>query len=147
MEPVIITMRSQQTTMDDDEKTELVTTGTLTNEKGTIILSYEDTDATGFAGSKTTICIASDSLVTILRTGTTNSNLTLELGNKHFCLYETPFGSVTLGVQAKNITHEVDASGGKMHMEYTVDISGSFLSENTIEMEWKEMNQDVQEMA
>ena len=36
----------------------------------------------GFAGSTTTVQVANESLVTILRTGTANSNLTLETGQK-----------------------------------------------------------------
>ena len=87
MESVLITMKTRQITPDGDEETELMTTGTCEMRDDTLQLSYEDTDATGFAGSTTTIQVANESLVTILRTGTANSNLTLETGRKHFCLY------------------------------------------------------------
>lgn len=137
MEPVMITMKSRQITPDDEEETELVTTGTCNREDSVLTLTYEDTDATGFAGSTTTIRVANDSLVTILRTGSANSNLTLELGKKHFCLYQTPYGSMTIGVQAKRLLCTLEEDHGTVEMEYVIDLNAAFLSENTIEMHWK----------
>ena len=112
MESVLITMKTKQITPDDEEETELMTAGTCERKDGVLTLSYEDTDATGFAGSTTTVQVANESLVTILRTGTANYNLTLELGKKHFCLYQTPFGAMTIGVQAKRLLCELEENSG-----------------------------------
>ena len=137
MESVLITMKTKQITPDDEEETELMTAGTCERKDGVLTLSYEDTDATGLAGSTTTVQVANESLVTILRTGTANSNLTLELGKKHFCLYQTPFGAMTIGVQAKRLLCELEENSGVVEMEYTVDMNANFLSENTITMRWE----------
>lgn len=137
MRPVMITMKSRQKTPDNAEETELVTLGNYSREDGVLTLSYEDTDATGFAGSTTSVRVGEDDLVTILRTGTANSNLTLELGKKHFCLYQTPYGSMTLGVQARRILLEEEENGGRVQLEYTTDMNASFLSENEIDMRWE----------
>lgn len=144
MDSVIIKMKSRQITPDDEEETELVTTGTCDRENGVLTLSYEDTDATGFAGSTTTICVAKDSLVTILRSGKANSNLTLELGKKHFCLYQTPYGNMTLGVQAKRLSCITEEGRGSVEMEYVIDLNAAFLSENLIELHW-ELRQEKSE--
>ena len=61
MESVLITMKTRQITPDGDEETELMTTGTCEMRDDTLQLSYEDTDATGFAGSTTTIQVANES--------------------------------------------------------------------------------------
>ena len=137
MESVLITMKTRQITPDGDEETELMTTGTCEMRDDTLQLSYEDTDATGFAGSTTTIQVANESLVTILRTGTANSNLTLETGRKHFCLYQTPYGAMTIGVQAKRLLCELEESSGSVEMEHIIDMNANFLSENTITIHWK----------
>lgn len=137
MRPVMITMKSRQKTPDNAEETELVTLGSYAREDGILTLSYEDTDATGFAGSTTSVRVGEDDLVTILRTGTANSNLTLEFGKKHFCLYQTPYGSMTLGVQARRILLEEEENGGHVQLEYTTDMNASFLSENEIDMRWE----------
>ncbi len=142
MESVLITMKTRQIALDNDEETELMTAGICTFQDGVLKLSYEDTDATGFAGSTTTVQIADASLVTILRTGTANSNLTLELGKKHFCLYQTPFGAMTIGVQAKRLLCELDEASGSVEMEYTIDMNAAFLSENTITIHWERQEND-----
>ena len=85
MESVLITMKTKQITPDDEEETELMTAGTCERKDGVLTLSYEDTDATGFAGSTTTVQVANESLVTILRTGTANSNLTLDRTDPRGC--------------------------------------------------------------
>ncbi len=144
MNPVLITMKSRQATPDNEEETELVTTGTCHQEDGVLTLSYEDTEATGFAGSTTTVRIVNDSLVTILRSGSANSNLTLELGKKHFCLYNTPYGTMTIGVQAHKLCSEHSGDRGCIQMEYAVDINATFLSENALEMRW-EIRQETAE--
>ncbi len=137
MDSVLITMKSRQMTPEDTEETELLTVGTCRWEDETLRLSYEDTDATGFAGATTTIQIEPDGLVMILRMGTANSNLTLELGKKHYCLYSTPFGDMTVGVLAKEIAFAPDANSGTLHMVYTIDINAAFMSENTIDLRWE----------
>lgn len=66
-----------------------------------------------------------------------NSNLTLETGRKHFCLYQTPYGAMTIGVQAKRLLCELEESSGSVEMEYIIDMNANFLSENTITIHWK----------
>ena len=144
MDTVLITMKSRQVTADDAEETELITIGTCQWEDTVLTLSYEDTDATGFAGATTTIRIDPDLLVSILRSGTANSNLTLETGKKHFCLYSTPFGEMTIGVQAKEILFEPEEMCGTLHMVYVIDINAVFMSENTIDLRWEVRADPVQ---
>ncbi len=138
MESVLITLKSQVETYNDKEEVELMTTGMLENKADAVVLTYEDTEATGFAGSRTIIQMTDDSLVTILRTGTANSNLILEPEKKHHCLYETPFGSMMIGVKASKIVREIEADKGRLLLEYTMDIDGTFMSVNTMEVAWKQ---------
>lgn len=133
----MITMSCRQITPNSDEKTELVTLGTCFRKNGVLRLSYEDTEATGYAGSTTSVQIGKDSLVSILRTGTANSDLTLEPGKKHFCLYQTPFGSMTLGVDTKAVRLEETEAGGSVEMEYSTDLNASFLADNEIQVRWE----------
>ena len=61
-------------------ETELLTDGTMEQVDGKFIVSYEDSDATGFEGATTTITAEGSSIVSIVRTGTANSNLVIETG-------------------------------------------------------------------
>jgi uncharacterized beta-barrel protein YwiB (DUF1934 family) len=139
-------MKSRQQTMDDDEETELVTMGTCEWDGDALVLSYDDTEATGFAGSTTTIRITRESLVTILRTGTVNSNLTLEMGKKHHCLYQTPYGNMMLGVLAKKMSCQLSDLYGEMELEYIIDMNAAFLSDHTIQMRWESEHLDTERM-
>lgn len=136
MEEVLITLKSRQKTPDDDESTELMTTGHLEVKEGELTLSYEDTETTGYEGSVTRVTVKDGELVTVIRSGTASSNLIVEQGKKHFCLYETPFGTMTIGVQGKSVVLEQGVKSGRLKLSYQLDINASYLSDNFLEMHW-----------
>ncbi len=132
-------MKSRQVSPEDEDTTRLMTLGSLEEKDGVLTISYEDTEATGFAGSHTRVTVTDDLMVTILRSGASSSNLVLEPKKKHFCLYQTPYGTMTIGVFGKKVILEkqADTGSGFLKMIYHLDIDGNFLSENTLEMHWK----------
>lgn len=141
MESVIITLKStQQGRENESEETELDTLGTCQRKDGVLELSYEDSEVTGFVGSTTMVRVEqSDTgmLVNVMRSGTANSNLILEIGKKHFSVYNTPYGNMALGIETDELVFEETPEGGKIFMAYTIDMNSAFLSENTIELVWK----------
>ena len=127
----IISLLSIQTEDDERTESELVTEAYVecTEDKSTIV--YEDTEATGFEGSVTTVRIVDGKDATITRTGSSNSLLTFEKGKKHYCHYGTPFGMFQMGVH----THAIEDTlleNGRLYMKYTVDINNARLSDNEI---------------
>lgn len=116
-------------------ETELLTEGTMEQAEGKFILSYEDSDATGFEGATTTITAENDSFVSITRTGTANSNLVIETGKKHHCLYGTPYGDITVGVFTHNIENDLSENGGNLYLKYTIDVNSAYMSDNEIYIE------------
>ncbi len=132
-ENVLISLTSIQWQDDEKSETELVTRALLTSSKGCDVISYEDTSATGFEGSVTTIRVEGSKTASIIRKGTANSVLSLEKGRKHFCQYGTPYGSLQIGVY----THAIDntiAKDGRLYLKYTLDLNSSYLSDNEIIM-------------
>ncbi|MGN0630280.1 MAG: DUF1934 domain-containing protein [Ruminococcus sp.] len=113
-------------------ETELLTDGTMEQADGKVILSYEDSDATGFEGATTTITAENDSFVSITRTGTANSNLVIETGKKHHCLYGTPYGDITVGVFTHKIENDLSENGGSLYLKYTIDVNSAYMSDNEI---------------
>ncbi len=130
---VMIKMKSIQTIDDEANEMELFTEGTYdcTDQKYTI--KYEDSEATGYAGSSTTIELDGN-IASINRIGKSNSNLIIEVGKKHFCHYETPFGDMMVGIYTHKIQNELNLSGGYLYMRYTIDINSSYISDNEIIM-------------
>lgn len=73
-------MRSVLEADDERSETELLTDGIMEIKNGLPIISYEDSDATGFEGATTTITADENKLVSIVRSGSANSNLVIETG-------------------------------------------------------------------
>lgn len=130
---VLISLTSIQHQDDDTNKTELLTKAEFVRENGYDIISYEDTSATGFEGSVTTIKVDGCRNASITRQGTANSVLSLEIGRKHFCQYGTPYGCLQIGVYTHSIENTL-AKDGRLYLKYTLDLNSSFLSDNEIIM-------------
>lgn len=113
-------------------ETELLTDGTMEQVDGKFIVSYEDSDATGFEGATTTITAEGSSIVSIVRTCTANSNLVIETGKKHYCLYGTPYGDITVGIFTHKIENSLSENGGSLYLKYTIDVNSAYMSDNEI---------------
>ncbi len=130
---VMINLTSIQWQDNEQSRTELITRASLVKENGWDIISYEDTSATGFEGSVTTIKVDNSRNASITRKGTANSVLSLEIGRKHFCQYGTPYGNLQIGVYTHAIDNTIEKDG-RLYLKYTLDLNSSYLSDNEIIM-------------
>lgn len=118
---------------------ELITEGTfkpikLGNADGWEI-SYEDSEATGFAGSTTTVTCIGNELASMRRSGSADSHLVIENDRRHHCHYGTEYGDMLLGISASRIINRLSEEGGVLYFKYTIDINSAFVSENEIYFE------------
>lgn len=134
---VNITLISTQSDGKDKQSTELFTKGKLFIKESGIVISYEESEATGFEGSVTTLEIYSENKVVMERKGAASSQLIIEKGKKHFCRYGTPYGDFTIGVNASEIKSNLDENGGKLRFCYVLDINASYLGDFEIDIEVK----------
>ncbi len=130
---VMISLTSIQWQNGEKNESELLTKATISKSGGRDVIFYEDTPATGFEGSITTITVDGSSSASIVREGTANSVLSLEIGKKHFCQYGTPFGNMQIGVYTHAISNELSETG-RLYLKYTLDLNSSYLSDNEIIM-------------
>lgn len=131
---VLISLVSIQWQDGEKNETKLITKANVSNMDGKDVISYEDTEATGFEGCVTTITIDGNNSASIIRKGNANSVLSLEKDRKHFCQYGTPFGSMRIGVYTHFIRNTIN-DDGKLYLKYTLDLNSSFLSDNEIIMQ------------
>lgn len=119
--------------MQDDERTEseLFTNAEIICTKSYSTITYEDTEATGFEGSVTTVKVNGNKEASVIRTGTSNSLLMLEKGKKSYCQYGTPFGMFQIGVYTHTIENTLNENG-RLYLKYTLDLNASKLSDNEI---------------
>ncbi len=136
---VLISLTSVQIQDDEKSETELLTKAQLFKENGCDVISYEDTSATGFEGSTTTITVDGGKTASIVRSGTANSVLSLEKGRKHYCQYGTPYGNIQIGVYTHAIDNTINKNG-RLYLKYTLDLNSSYLSDNEIIMTVQNFN-------
>ncbi len=118
---VIRLVSNQSTPGGEDEHIELISEGIFEKTPDGYVMSYRETEATGFAGSKTTLTIHGSDIIVMQRTGSANSNLILERGQRHLCHYGTPYGNIVVGVTATDIRSELSETGGSLDFRYTID--------------------------
>ncbi len=130
---VLITMKSIQSVEDDSNEIELITEGVMkTLKDGGFQLVYNESEATGFDGAKTTVCCYGDKLASISRSGSVQSTLVIDKEKKQHCLYGTPYGELMVGIYTHSIINKLTEDGGNLYMKYTVDINSSYVSDNEV---------------
>ena len=63
--------------------------------------------------------------------------MTVQLGEKHHCVYGTLFGNFEVGVAAKKINVKLDDNGGTLYFSYVVDVNSSYIGDFEISVEVK----------
>lgn len=143
MKNVIISIKGLQSSPDSgDNSIELVTDGTFSYEDGRGSFSYMESELTGLEGTKTTFNIDPMGII-MTREGTMNSQMIFQEGKKHNFLYETPFGSTTMGVNTKRVTIDLNEHGGDMEIDYLVDFQHSVVGRNMFKINVREQKEEM----
>ncbi len=135
MKKAMISIKSTQTAGEETDTTEIITQGRYSTDNGSCVLSYEETEATGYDGSVTCVKVESGRWLKMLRTGSASAELFIELGRKNYCHYETPYGDMTMGVLAKKVDADVSEDGGHISAEYEIDVNSMLLGNFKLEIE------------
>lgn len=135
---VIITVSgSQSLDQGEQEDVELMTEGMYEYEGGTGRFAYEESEITGMEGT-TTRFLCSPTEVVISRTGAVTSKMVFVEGRQNVFLYETPYGSATLGVDTHKITNKLGEHGGELNIDYTLHVDRMLVSRNRFLVKIKE---------
>lgn len=129
---VMITLKSIQHSGEQKEEMELITEGKYTKTADGYVITYDESEVTGFKGSKTVLTTVGNKQVTMQRKGSTVSNLIIEKDKKHHCHYGTPYGDFMVGITARNINSALEENGGELYFKYVIDINSSYISEQEI---------------
>ena len=128
--PVMLSIRGEQYFDDvDPDATELMTEGTLTLREGNLYLAYQESELTGMEGTTTTFAVEGPR-VTLMRTGSVNSQMVFEEGKQHTSLYETPFGELTVDIHTSKLIHNLSERGGLMEIKYSIAVEHTVTGRN-----------------
>ncbi|MBR5486010.1 MAG: DUF1934 domain-containing protein [Oscillospiraceae bacterium] len=130
---VVITITDVQDIDGDTETIELTTAGKFYKKGDVWYLAYEETEATGYEGCTTTLKIEPVGKVTITRFGkTARTQLVVEPGVRHQCLYGTGYGDIMLGVMGSGTQLKLTEDGGEVSFAYSLDVNTSLASHNSV---------------
>lgn len=131
---VIISIRGDQEFADQDKDTmEFVTEGTLTATHYGYLLEYDESELTGMAGTHTAFQIRPNS-VALIRSGAFRSQMIFEAGKKHYSMYDTPFGSMTMDIVTDAIRSSVSENGGELEIRYAIEIEHQLTGESRFQI-------------
>ena len=123
---VLITLRGTQAVdREKPETVELMTRGTMTGRNGKFAISYEETELTGTQGVVSTFLILNPKRVVLTREGPIKSRMVFVEGVRDESLYDLGFGSLLLGIHTKQIEVALTENGGRLFIDYSVEIEQS----------------------
>lgn len=133
-----ITIRDKHYIAGEKAERETQVFGDLFLSEDGYTISYTE-HAGEFAGCVTNIKVTSEpKMLCLSRVGSFATDLMLEPGKRHSCQYDTPFGSVLMGVYAYKIDSDMKSSGGELDFAYCLDIDGGTVSENELKISLQE---------
>ncbi|MCQ2558777.1 MAG: DUF1934 domain-containing protein [Oscillospiraceae bacterium] len=115
----------------EQETFDFITDGLFSYSPQEIFLSYLETDVTGIPGTVTTIRIRPDE-VELSREGAITSTMEFKKGGKDNILYNTPYGTATMGLRTRSITQSFDENGGSLEVDYVLDFEHAMVLHNQI---------------
>lgn len=121
----------------DNDSVELTTAGKLTRTDKGYHLSYEESALTGMEGTLTSFEILPHRVV-LTRTGQLCSEMVFEPGVRHLSLYDTPYGSLEVGVAARKVYSTIGDQGGELEVNYSIDIDHKLAGENAFSLKVRE---------
>ena len=136
---VIISIRGMQNyDGSEPDAIELVTQGTLSDHPDGYLISYEESELTGLEGTQTQLEIGPER-VTLLRLGQLCSQMVFEKGRTHRSLYDTPFGSMEIGISTRRLRSTMGERGGELEIAYSVEVNHSLAGENLFQINVREV--------
>lgn len=111
----------------------LRTTGTYTQRGGVRFIAYKEYDESDPKLARTSVLKLEPGKLTMMRGGTA-TRLILEEGKRHLCLYDTGYGTLSVGVFTSSLRSSLDKQGGKLDVKYTLDIDSNLSSRNEIQI-------------
>lgn len=132
----LISVKTVQNIDGEKEVIELITEGEYYKSGSQYIAEYDETEISGMEGTRTTLKMEKDR-VSIVRRGTTNSDIEFKKGQTTVSLYSTPFGVLNIMIKPTLVKVDVDENGGKVKLEYKVNTNDTGYIDNLLELNIK----------
>ena len=130
----VITIKGLQSYDDDNIDIQMMAEGDFSFEDGKYFIEYDETEATGMEGTSTTIEL-DDTYVSLTRSGTVETTLLFIEGRQTTSYYETPYGTMMMGINTEKVDASFTEEGGSVSVKYTMSMNNLFSGANTFEIQ------------
>lgn len=136
---VLLTISGMQFAMgDEDEPIEVITAGGYYKKNGKHYVVYDEV-MEGFEGvTKNVIKIYEDGL-DITKRGAANVHMIFEKNKKNVTYYQTPYGNLLIGIDAKKMQIKETEENIDVKVEYALEVNYEHLADCAITMNIKSM--------
>lgn len=124
---------------DDNSDISLTTEAEFQKQDGVYFIDYQESEITGLDGTNTSIEIGNN-YVSLSRNGAVNSQMLFMKEKKTSSYYNTPYGNFMIGIYTDNLSIDIDDNGGKVCVDYYLDINNSKTSKNNFEINIRRHN-------
>ena len=131
---VLVSVSGLQFAVNSDEVIEVITGGQYFNRGGKQYILYDEMIEEYEGVSKNTIKFM-NGIVDITKKGFTNVHMVFEKDKQNMTCYETPFGSLMVGINAKSIQLLEKENDISLDLEYSLEVNCEHLADCTIKME------------
>ena len=130
----LISIIGEQILDGESDKIEVLTTGNYMIKKDHCYIGYKEYEEKNPNDYSDNLIKVENDMVTITRKGTMKSQLMLEKGKRHQCVYQTPMGDLMIGVYTKSMKSTLTETGGTLEVSYTLDFNTDLMSENSFKV-------------
>ncbi|MBS7006996.1 DUF1934 domain-containing protein [Anaerostipes sp.] len=142
---VIINISGLQLDVSSEEPIELMTTGNYYLKNGKHYIMYDElTDDSQIVKNRLKI---SPKIVEVTKKGASSSHMVFERGKENLTYYDTPFGSLLLGINTSKIDLEETEDKMALHIDYGLSINSDHVSDCSIDVSIASKNTENQDSA
>ena len=142
----VITITDISRTPDGEDATQVITKGCMVGGPEDYTLHFTEM-LDDEHQCDTRMSVKKRNVVSILRSGAYNSEMIIEAGRRHNSHYVTPYGEFMIGIFAKSVESNMQMTGGKLKMKYSIDFFGGHAAEEVLIIDVSEKLQNGKEKS
>jgi Uncharacterized protein conserved in bacteria len=131
----VISISSNQISEKEDT-IEVLTPGEYYKKDDYYYAEYDETEISGMEGTTTMLEIYPEKIF-LIREGTTSAKMEFEKNRKYITLYNTPYGSLELLIQTKDLKVDIGENGGEILINYNMSVGGQVAQKTELKINIK----------
>lgn len=129
----MVSISGYQFEINEEEPIEFVTSGNYYNRNGKHYILYEERLSDEDAVTKSTMKL-DHGVVELTKRGASNVHMQFESGKTNMTYYDTPVGSLLVGIHTEDIQVMEEEHEMKVHIKYSLEINCTHVSACEIQM-------------